>query len=109
MTDLNDLIRRKIEVEAQLDAIEAQIDSALNEGLIEIAELLHGIKCNYNHTDGCGWLYEQDYNKNNLAVLWAKNAHLSYLRMAKKFVSKPELEGIDHKTIAKVLKASLKP
>lgn len=34
---------------------------------IRLADLIHKIRCNANHTDGCGWFYEKndDYLKHS--------------------------------------------
>ena len=45
-----------------------------------LAEYLHSKICTLNHTDGCGWFYE-DWNKNNP---WTKTR---YLNRAKQIIS----------------------
>ena len=50
---------------------------------ILLAELIHHKTCNFNHIDGCGWLYESwdDPEKRNIT----RN---KYLKMAQKILKK---------------------
>lgn len=85
--ELNDLLTRKADLERKLAEVEANIEASTNQDLTTIAEFIHSMQCRYNHTDGCGWYYEQDYNKNDAAKIWSQSAHLSYLRKAKKLMA----------------------
>ena len=50
---------------------------------------LNGSLCNWNHTDGCSWLYEV---KNNVHE-WNGYAHAKYLEAAQKLAARfPELD-----------------
>ena len=53
--------------------------SDINPNLIKIAELLHSIQCHWNHTDYCGWYYEDWDSKIGYA-------RTRYLEQAKKLV-----------------------
>lgn len=104
--ELDELNKKKADLLAELADIEAGIEAATSQDLITIAEMLHRLRCNYNHTDGCGWDYEKDYNKGNPSKMWAQSAHLSYLRLAKKLMAHDELTfGKSEELVAKVLTA----
>ncbi len=45
-----------------------------------IAELLHGKLCNHNHTDGCGWFYDDGS--------WKEYTRKEYLEKANNLLSK---------------------
>jgi hypothetical protein len=47
-----------------------------------LADTLHGMLCNYNHTDGCGWFYEYKDKQPQ----WHGHAHGEYLKKAQKFI-----------------------
>lgn len=47
-----------------------------------LAELIHGKLCRHNHTDGCGWYYEQ------WDGLGDKSTRNSYLEKANKILEK---------------------
>ena len=59
----------------------------------EVAELSHKKTCNWNHTDGCSWLYEEQDAK---PLGWAKSREL---KKAEKM-----LRHADKETIIKILK-----
>jgi hypothetical protein len=44
--------------------------------LREIAGLFHSMMCPYNHTDGCGWGYEEDTGGDR----WRLSSHAEWLR-----------------------------
>lgn len=48
-----------------------------------LAETLHGLLCNWNHTDGCGWFYEFKDKKPD----WSGHSHATYLGKAHKLIS----------------------
>jgi hypothetical protein len=71
----------------------------------ELAEIMHDKLCRWNHTDGCPWLYEQDYSTKHPDVdVWDQYVHRNFLESAKKLVEKLEGE-VDRETIIKVIKA----
>ena len=42
--------------------------------LYDLAEKIHSALCPYNHTDGCGWMYEESHDNK-----WERWAHAKYL------------------------------
>lgn len=50
----------------------------------EIAIVLHGMQCNWNHTDGCGWFWEI---KGGDVHEWTGYTHKEFLKKAQKFIS----------------------
>jgi len=57
----------------------------------KLAEELHKELCGWNHTDGCGWYYENS---------WDEWTHEKYLKKAEELL---EL-GVDIRTIFKIIK-----
>lgn len=35
----------------------------------KLATIKHGLTCQYNHTDGCGWYYDKDWKHDRLSAL----------------------------------------
>jgi hypothetical protein len=78
MTDINALFKKRDELERERRKIEAEIEKAEDDAaearrrpLQALAERAHRILCPYNHTDACGWDYENS---------WNGQAHQSWLR-----------------------------
>jgi uncharacterized protein YecT (DUF1311 family) len=71
--ELEAKLRRAME---RLDAAE-QAEAALSEEQ-RLAVELHELTCHANHTDGCGWFYEQIAKQHD----WGGITHVSYLRCA---------------------------
>lgn len=46
------------------------------------AEAIHAATCTYNHTDGCGWGYEED--NGTIQDTWEKQAHRRMLEQVEK-------------------------
>lgn len=55
-----------------------------------LAIQLHGMLCNYNHTDGCGWHYEIYNGVHD----WTKGEHSRWLMKAQSMKCKCEEKGI---------------
>lgn len=72
------------ELEAQL--VEAKLESPDKQ----LATELHGMLCNWNHTDGCGWFYEFKDKKDD----WRGSAHGQYLKKAQNLIHQCEKEGV---------------
>lgn len=89
--ELDKLNKAKAILEKELAEIDAQIEASTSEDLINIAEFIHSIQCTWNHTDGCGWYYEKDYNKDDVAKMWAQPTHMSYMRKAKNLMAFPDI------------------
>ena len=49
----------------------------------KLAVLLHDNYCGYNHTDGCGWMYDVKNGFHN----WEGHPHNDYLEKAKKIIA----------------------
>jgi len=58
----------------------------VRENAIELAEILHGKQCHWNHTDGCSWHYS---NWDNPC-----DTRKSYLEKAYKMLSKNDIVTI---------------
>lgn len=70
--------RRQAEIAAR-KAEQAKLDATpLLEVEKELATQLHGLMCNWNHTDGCSWYYaketDEDWNRNYGRVEYIKKA-----------------------------------
>lgn len=79
------------EAKAELAKLENEKDKF--DGLTpaqQLATELHTIRCNWNHTDGCSWLYED---------LWTGYAHAQYLEKAVNILDVTDLD-----TALKVIK-----
>lgn len=63
-----------------------------------LAEHLHEMKCTWNHTDGCSWHYEKNYNTDRFD--WTGYAHQEWLRKANNLLNLADFE-----TILKIAKA----
>lgn len=74
------LQRQADELKEQLAAVEAEIRR--QDGLPEVerlAEHIHKKMCHFEHTEACGWYYEDND--------WTKWAHARYLEQAKKVLT----------------------
>lgn len=67
----------------------------------QLAVAIHDIDCRWNHTDGCGWLYEIHKG----VADWTGYAHARYLLKAKKLMEMlPEYGHIDILNIVAAIK-----
>lgn len=67
----------------------------------ELAEALHDMLCQFNHTDMCGWWYEGTEESPN----WGGYAHERYLQKARKLMKLlPDIDPDDIITVAKTVK-----
>lgn len=104
-----------MKTEAELIAAIAEAEEKIRKAKAELVELatipederladsLHGLLCNWNHIDGCGWEYEF----NNRKPDWNGHAHGRYLAKARKLIGKCKEHGIsthDALTIFKLVK-----
>lgn len=62
-----------------------------------LAMELHGLMCNSNHTDGCGWFYEIENKKDN----WESPSHKYWIGKARRAL---KIEDNEEK-ILKIVKA----
>lgn len=92
---IEDQIALKKKETADLEAMlkEAKLQSPDKQ----LADQLHGMLCNLNHTDGCGWFYEF----NNKQPDWTSHAHGGYLMKAQKLIGICRLHCIDINTVLK--------
>lgn len=90
---MQDLDKQIAETEKELGRLRAR-KQALDDLTPDkrLAELLHRTMCHYNHTDGCGWHYEN----------WTdpRHARKQYLAMAQRL-----LKVVDEDTATKVVHA----
>ena len=75
---------RRAELEEELSALDGieQMLSSLSPAQ-RMAIALHSSWCNYNHTDGCSWMYELDTGKH----LWSGSAHRRWLNKAQRILA----------------------
>jgi hypothetical protein len=73
------------DLQAQL--VEAKLESPDHQ----LAKELHGMLCNQNHTDGCGWYYEVHSKIDD----WTGSNHTEYLKKAQKMICHCDKEGMD--------------
>lgn len=52
--------KAKEKAQKELNAARDELEADTYERLRPIATLAHELICQFNHTDGCGWLYEKD-------------------------------------------------
>lgn len=62
---------------AELEAEEQRLLSLSDDA--RLAEELHAMQCNWNHTDGCGWFYEVHKS----VVDWHGHSHARWLHKAR--------------------------
>lgn len=75
----------------ELKDLEGQlVEAKLQSPDKQLATELHGMLCQWNHTDGCGWYYEFKDKKDN----WAGSSHGEYLKKAQKLIHKCEQENV---------------
>jgi len=65
-----------------LKTAEAKTNEERQKPIREITQQAHDALCSYNHTDGCGWGYENDN--------WNGYAHRRWLDKIEKILSKEE-------------------
>jgi hypothetical protein len=47
-----------------------------------VADMAHDLLCQYNHTDGCEWMYEVDRTRVDDDKMWEHSGHQRWLRAA---------------------------
>lgn len=70
------------------EALQVQLILEKQRHLTDLAEKMHSCFCGYNHTDGCGWGYEEGANK------WGSWSHSRWLNHTENLVKKFGLEKI---------------
>ncbi len=74
-------LRREIEA---LDKAEKEVIAAGKDGRdYELASFLHERLCTHNHTDGCGWHYDDGS--------WTEYSRKKYLTRARALIAKGEM------------------
>lgn len=95
--------RKIIELQAQIDKLAAEKKRLQTLAPDKrLAEALHSLQCNWNHTDGCGWFYETDWKD-----IWTNknSSHAHYLEKARKVMNAlPDMNVEDIIRIAQILK-----
>ena len=86
-TKEQELLEKIAEAEKELKALREEQKLPNN---IKLATALHEIMCHYNHTDGCGWYYE---NWNVMGYI-----RMEYLKKANTI-----LKVVDFETAMKVI------
>lgn len=80
VTKLTAKITRRQE---ELTKLQAQLEQLKSEPYeYQLARELHDKLCRWNHTDGCGW----DYENNDGTEDWTGQAHDRYLGKARKLI-----------------------
>ena len=77
--------------EQGLKDLQAQLAAKLESPAHQLAKELHGMLCNQNHTDGCGWHYEFKNKQHD----WTGHAHSEYLKKAQKMICHCDEHGMD--------------
>ena len=94
MKDIDQEIR---EAEQLLESLKKKKEGMVLSGPdCDLAIVIHGITCRWNHTDGCSWEYEI----NNRVHNWNGYAHAKYLGIARRV-----LKITDAQTAIKILNA----
>jgi hypothetical protein len=75
-------------VENRLRHIAAEREAAKWTKLQPVAEIAHNVMCGYNHTDGCGYLYENDN--------WSADCHVAWLRKVNNVLEKNSRLTLEH-------------
>lgn len=71
--------------EQDLAAAKAALEKAKLESPDKLlAKELHGMLCQWNHTDGCGWFYEFKNKEDD----WTGHSHGQYLIKAQSLIGK---------------------
>jgi hypothetical protein len=86
---------------ARLEVLHAELELEKTKSPDKVlAEELHGMLCQWNHTDGCSWFYE---SKNKVAD-WSGHAHNQYLTKAQTLMLRCKKEGIEPETVVSMFK-----
>lgn len=85
----NEIVKVQQELERLKKEKERQ-QSLTNEEYL--AEWLHSKYCSHNHTDGCGWEYERN---------WDGTQHKEYLKKSKNILAL----SVDVETVKKIIEA----
>jgi hypothetical protein len=87
------------ELELQIQALQEQLEKKKKEDQSltptqRLAKELHDVLCLFNHTDGCSWEYEKDWND------WA---HAQWLGHAQKLQKACEEENIEVSSLLRII------
>jgi len=101
MRSLEDIDKETLKLEKALEEIKQvkkkTLEQLASSPYIKIADNLHTILCKWNHTDGCGWYYEESNGVDD----WKGQTHSRYLEKAQKLV---DLSGYSPEQINGILK-----
>jgi len=91
---MNMKIDKLAELEAKMEALKKEIEET-KKGVADfealppnkkLAIFLHERTCHYNHTDGCGWMYNIDAA--GIPKSWTSNEAERYLSKANRIIAK---------------------
>jgi hypothetical protein len=101
---MNDIEKRLKQACAEVERLQKlQIQARLEEQELEdaslkpLAEQAHNLLCTYNHTDGCGWGYEETSKDK-----WSCYSHNDWLQKVRRIVSEKRCTVTE---LAEILKA----
>ncbi|AGT13474.1 hypothetical protein TROLL_203 [Bacillus phage Troll] len=97
MNNLSKIASLKAELE-KLEKEQAEFN-ALSEDK-QLAITLHGMMCNWNHVDGCGWDYEVSKGTHN----WNGYAHKNWLEKSKELIKFCAWENVEIPVAVEILK-----
>lgn len=97
-----DIVKKREELQRELEELEIEENRLLSlSDDARLAEELHAMQCNWNHTDGCGWFYEIHKG----LVDWTGHAHAKWLSKARSVMKElPELSVDEILRVASVIK-----
>lgn len=80
--NLAKLNKRKRQLEETIEKAEEKEKNERQKPIRNIAIKAHDLFCAWNHTDGCGWFYENDAR--NEEHVWRGDSHSHYLNQIEK-------------------------
>jgi len=98
---LEDLRKQEEILTKQLEEEEREEKNKRQLKVRPVAELAHSLFCGYNHTDGCGWGYEE--NSKDPEITWGGWSHQHWLDKVEKIAK--EHREISMEEIHETLKA----
>lgn len=90
---LNEIENQKRELQKQLEAAEYDDRVARLTPFMPVAILAHDLFCMYNHTDGCGWGYEQYGDVHNWGFGAEYSSHKQWLENVSKIAADLKMEA----------------
>ena len=72
-------------------------ENELRQSEIDLASVLHDLRCSYSHADQCGWYYEKEYTTE-------RTTKKRYLDMARRLLESPEVKDIGVLELVEILR-----